>query len=118
MLGMIIRVPQLAPRPLEVVGRELLGAKGILIGEAHRIRAAAAGSQIPVETGGTVRGVTLELLVVGLETRSPAAFELRYLPLPNFSNKLERYDGCRRRSVSFKDADPGRVALLQNAVFH
>ena len=76
MRGTIIRVLLLAPRPLEVVGRELLGAKGILIGEAHRIRAAAAGSQIPVENGGTVRVVTLELVVTGLETRSPAAFEL------------------------------------------
>ena len=79
---MIIRVPQSAPRPLEVASWELHGAKGMLIGEALRIRAAAAGSQIPVEDGGTVRGVTLELVVAGLETSSPAAFELDIYRFP------------------------------------
>ena len=72
---MIIRILQSVLRPLEVASRELHGVRGMLIGEALRIRAAAAGSQIAVENSGTVRGVTLELVVTGLETRSPAAFE-------------------------------------------
>ena len=68
-LGTIIHVPQLAPPPPEVRAKGVLGAR-ILIGEAHRIWAAAAGSQILVAAGRTVRGATLEPLVVGLETRS------------------------------------------------
>ena len=68
-LGTIIRVPQLAPPPPEVWAKGVLGAR-TLIGEAHRIWAAAAGSQILVAAGRTARGATLEPLAVGLETRS------------------------------------------------
>ena len=77
MRGANIRALPLVRPPFEVVDREFLGAQEMLIGEAHRIRAAVAGSQRPAEAGGAIHGVTLEpVLVAGLETRSSAACNL------------------------------------------
>ena len=34
------------------------------------------------------------------------------------SKFVREYDGCKWRSASFKDADPGRVALRQSAMLY
>ena len=64
--------PRLAPRPPEAVGKAVLTATGMLIGEVLRIlRVLAACSQTPVIVGKAADGATLGAVVAGLVKMSP-----------------------------------------------